>query len=617
MLRSQRFSDVLLPGFLVSFRRVRPQQLGSEGRFSPRCSGALSIPCRRICAIRITPYALPTGALPADSRNPSGLSFAAMDAESGIDSLPDEVLLLVFNHLPVLERGRCAAVSRHWARLATSNALWSALSFEDSTRPVIDDTLRALCRHAGARLRSLDLCAPACSALTPAGVLAAVRAAAHEQQHSPSAPGGGGGGSLQSFLAAPHPLLSPSDVTRLRVSCPALRSAAVSASASGLADARRAAAALPDVSDLRLRLRWGPAAAAAGSSEPMELVSWLRTREARAVKALTLVPSALPTADDGGGGGRQPFGPLEVEALGSALAENAAALASLSLRSHGDAGAAALGRALASSISLRALDLSSNGLSATGAEALLRGLLSSPRPAPLSSLSLAYNALGADDRAAEALAACLRPGAAARATLRRLDLTSTGLASRHVAAIARAAAAEGGCAAGEEEEEGTPAPLALASLSLSFNDLGRGSSRRRRRSGAGAEAPPPPSDAAAALASLLRAPSARLSELRLGCAGLGPADAEALTEGMAVSRHLRALSLFDNDVGAAGAATLASALGRSRSLRELDLAGCGVGPQGAAAVGAALPSAVSLRHLDLSGALSFNSGNARICIGES
>ncbi len=75
-----------------------------------------------------------------------------------------------------------------------------------------------------------------------------------------------------------------------------------------------------------------------------------------------------------------------------------------------------------------------------------------------------------------------------------------------------------------------------------------------------------------------------LERLLIGSNGISHAGAVRLAELLAVSPHLRELSLAVSRLGDAGARALSHGLVRNRSLERLDLSSCAIGPDGLAAI---------------------------------
>lgn len=79
------------------------------------------------------------------------------------NSLPTQLQLDVLLSLPLVERVRCALVSRDWAALLLMPAFWSLIDFDGAQSDELDDSVvLSLCRRAKGCLRSLDVSSPAC-----------------------------------------------------------------------------------------------------------------------------------------------------------------------------------------------------------------------------------------------------------------------------------------------------------------------------------------------------------------------------------------------------------------------------------------------------------------------
>ena len=153
-------------------------------------------------------------------------------------AFPDEALSFLLPLLPLDDRARAACVSRPWRAAAAHPSLWKHLSFEGCAFEVDDTTLTQLCARAGAALRTLDLDASACTRVTGAGLVAALRS--------------GGCGGLRCLCALDASWtkrfqLSAEEAQQLAAACPALQHAARSVRCS-LSDAERCR--------LRCRGRW-------------------------------------------------------------------------------------------------------------------------------------------------------------------------------------------------------------------------------------------------------------------------------------------------------------------------------------------------------------------------
>ena len=112
-----------------------------------------------------------------DAVRPGAQELSAASRWSGHTSPHElaEALSLILPLLPLDARARAACVCRAW-RTATSNPLlWEELRFAHCAAHVRDATLARLCARAGTALRTLDLDADACTHITAAGVLAALR----------------------------------------------------------------------------------------------------------------------------------------------------------------------------------------------------------------------------------------------------------------------------------------------------------------------------------------------------------------------------------------------------------------------------------------------------------
>ena len=184
-----------------------------------------------------------------DAVRPDAQELSAASRWSGHASPHElaEALSLILPLLPLDARARAACVCRAW-RTATSNPLlWEELRFAHCAAHVRDATLARLCARAGTALRTLDLDADACTHITAAGVLAALR--------------GGGCTGVRHLNMPPKPraskaaqqrkLLTVEMVQQLVVACPTLQRAACAACC-GLAEMVTVLTALPGL--LRLEL---------------------------------------------------------------------------------------------------------------------------------------------------------------------------------------------------------------------------------------------------------------------------------------------------------------------------------------------------------------------------
>jgi hypothetical protein len=92
--------------------------------------------------------------------------------------LPQALFLHVLSFLPLVERVRFAVVARCWAQLLSDPTLWGQeLRFDGAAAGSVDNAaLLRCCKHAGARLKLLDISDPACDSITPDGIVAALAA---------------------------------------------------------------------------------------------------------------------------------------------------------------------------------------------------------------------------------------------------------------------------------------------------------------------------------------------------------------------------------------------------------------------------------------------------------
>lgn len=312
-------------------------------------------------------------------------------AEPVFDDLPAALHLEVLSFLPLVERVRCALVSRKWAALLADPSLWAELNFEGASKGAVDNaTLLKLCKRAGDRLRGLNLSAPALDSATLEGLLDTLSA-------------GGRGSSLVSLSTwLPGRWINRKriDFPSLIACCPALAHAAVDIEDSlegamatlrllpGPGRKRVSITELADgltVSDLAESLV--PALAASSVAE-LEL------------RYLSLEPLFSSRQEQAGVDGGVPETEAEAAARSRAIAQLAKALAGPSggLTTLGfastDLGLTPLldsiCRALSADSPLCSLDLSSCNV--TGESATLLAELLSPRgPARLETLNLSYN----------------------------------------------------------------------------------------------------------------------------------------------------------------------------------------------------------------------------------
>jgi len=257
-----------------------------------------------------------------------------LDAVGG-NNMPHEAALAVLMlWLPPELRARAACVCRSWCTAAAHSSPWAELSFERSVMRLTDATLAALCLRAGAALRTLRLDADACTLITGAGLVAALR------------DGGCTGVRRLDMHAGCLPkcrALTAELAHQLAVACPALQHASCEIKCS-LSDAAAASAALP-----------GP--------------QWLEC-EGRNDEGLTQLAECLRVSTALTGlimYGKQ-IGDAGATQLAQCLRFNTTTLTCLSLSDSGigDAGATQLGETLRKNASLRCLVLMGNDIGAAG-----------------------------------------------------------------------------------------------------------------------------------------------------------------------------------------------------------------------------------------------------------
>ena len=302
-----------------------------------------------------------------------------------------EALLVLLLTLPLDVRARVACVCRAWRAAAAHPLLWEELSFDGCRALVGNATLASLCARAGAALRTLSLEVEACSRVTAAGVLAALR------------DGGCTGllrlnGPCTQNPAAEH-LLTPETAQLLAAACPKLQRTACAVRC-GNTDASAVLAALPGLVTLVCEK-----ADDDDDTDVTQLAECLRVNA-------TLTSLDLSHMDMW-----QNIGDVGATQLAECLRINAT-LTSLKLGSNGigDEGAAQLAECLRANATLTSLNLSSNKIDDKGATQLAKSLRVN---ATLTSLSLSENNIGAEG--ATQLAESLR----VNATLTSLDLRYT------------------------------------------------------------------------------------------------------------------------------------------------------------------------------------------------
>lgn len=243
---------------------------------------------------------------------------------------------------------------------------------------------------------------------------------------------------------------------------------------------------------------------------------------------------------------------------------------SLSHYGLGARGAEALATSLAFQGHVESLDLSDNGLGASGVVAIVEVLKSGGAPS-LRTLSLKQNQCGQEG--ADALAALF--GASAHALLSSVDLGANGLGSKGAAAIAEGLASNTTLTSlslehNEIESEGVEKLVSLAlcqnstltSLSLEWNNVG------------------PPGGKA--LADAIAKEQMALSSLNLGWNGLGDEGAAELAralEARPADGPLRDVRLHHNRLSSAAAPQLSKCLG---GLSVMDVSGNALGQGGSA-----------------------------------
>ena len=107
--------------------------------------------------------------------NLNAQALSAAPREGGSALQHEALLLLLLPLLPLDARARAACVCRAWRAATAHSGLWEALSFERCAARVSNATLASLCARAGAQLRTLYLDAEACTRVSAAGMLAALR----------------------------------------------------------------------------------------------------------------------------------------------------------------------------------------------------------------------------------------------------------------------------------------------------------------------------------------------------------------------------------------------------------------------------------------------------------
>ena len=337
----------------------------------------------------------------------------ASTAPSWASTRAHAALVQVLRVLPLDVRAHAACVCRAWRDVASDPALHLILCFAANggfSRSLSDATLARLCARAGAALQDLRLDAPACAAVTAAGVVAALQA-------------GGCSGLLRLTLPKAHwtldenhRLMSAEAAQQLAVACPVLEHAACSVRCARAEDVADVCTLLPG--PLTLFVEGGPDAARAALQLPASVAALVMEScrlDAHCLATLgqalrgnsTLTTLMLRASGVGDAG---------CAALGDGLRANGT-LTTLGLHYNGvsDAGAAALGGALRTHAALTSLDLSSNRIGDAGAAALAQALRSNTK---LAILDLSANAVG--DMGAAALGDSLRTNSA----LARLSLLS-------------------------------------------------------------------------------------------------------------------------------------------------------------------------------------------------
>jgi len=306
-------------------------------------------------------------------------------------SLPHAILVHALRMMPQDARARAACVCRTWRDAAADPALFAVLRLDDSSYGRLNDaSLLRLCVRAGAALRELCLNAPACRAVTVAGVIAALRA--------------GGCAGVQRLVLPPkmnfYHNMSAEQAQELAAACLILEHLACDVYCESADDVATTCALLPGPLSLFVDNENLDAARAALQlpAQMTGLDIWACTLDAACVAALrealrtntTLKTLALWHTEIGGAG---------AAALGDALRTNAT-LTELELgdgNSIGDAGATALGEALRTNATLTSLYLTHNDIGDAGAAALGVALRTN---ATLKTLNLEGNRFGAAGGAA-------------------------------------------------------------------------------------------------------------------------------------------------------------------------------------------------------------------------
>jgi hypothetical protein len=112
-----------------------------------------------------------------DNNPPAALELSAASRWGSCASPHElaEALSLLLARFPLDARARAACVCRAWRVAAAHPNLWAELSFKGCTAHCDNATLASLCARAGAALHTLRLDADACSRVTAAGMVAALR----------------------------------------------------------------------------------------------------------------------------------------------------------------------------------------------------------------------------------------------------------------------------------------------------------------------------------------------------------------------------------------------------------------------------------------------------------
>ena len=327
-------------------------------------------------------------ALPMDAVEPFAQQLAAASSWDG-HAHPDDVALVLSLLLPLLPldaRACAACVCRAWRAAAAAPALWTELSFERCAARVTDAVLASVCARAGAALRTLRLDSDACTRVTGAGMVAALRGGGCADVHLLKAP-------LPDARVPFHPTLrlpearvprkqtwlTAEQVQHLAAACPTLQHAACAVRCR-LSDAAAVATALP-----------GPLMLECNGNDDADVT---QLAECLRVNA-TLTSLDLWGCCIGVAGATQ---------LAECLRLNSA-LTSLDLRGSriGDVGATQLADCLRVNATLTSLNLRGNSIGDVGATQLADGLRVN---AKLTSLNLQRNSIV--EAGAIQLADCLR-----------------------------------------------------------------------------------------------------------------------------------------------------------------------------------------------------------------